>query len=124
MSATADDRVNAAIAEYLDACDAGNPPDRAAFLAKHPDLAGSLAAFLDDHARMKRAAPPAGNTLTVPPDAGNAETMAPAPTYRTDPLGSVRYVGDYELLSEIARGGMGVVFKARQVSLNRVVAVK
>ncbi len=52
-----------------------------------------------------------------PGEACPAQSDGPSPA-------RIRYFGDYEIVRELARGGMGVVFQARQISLNRPVALK
>src|SRR5215475_9241370 len=120
-----DQRVDEIIAAYLAALDAGYPPDRQEWLARYPEFAAELEVFFADHDRVDQMASP----LRPPPQAqalADTTTLAPGATATVPSLQAAAgcRFGDYELLEEIARGGMGMVYKARQVSLNRIVALK
>jgi WD40 repeat protein len=106
------DRLDAVITAYLKAAEAGADPDPAEWLARYPDLKAKLTDFFSMQRSLDRVAAPLRD----------APTLGATPTGVA--LGHVPYFGDYELLDEIARGGMGVVYRARQVSLSRTVALK
>src|SRR5439155_24405451 len=105
-----DERLDEAVAEYMRRVDAGEAVDRAAFLAAHPDLAGGLAEFFAEADALDGLV---GRTHS-----------APTPPSPADPEPLPREFGEYTLLEVIARGGMGVVYKARHRPLGRVVALK
>ena len=84
--------------QYLSDLEAGRAPSREKLLAEHPALAAQLEPCLSGMEFIHRAARPA--------------------------LRSPTQLGDFEIVHEVGHGGMGVVYEARQVSLDRKVALK
>lgn len=121
-------RLDEVITAYLKAVESGQAPDRQDLLARHPELAAELAEFFQGQDQMDRLVRPlrdaslAGQTMSRSDDLANATTLAPGEKRQAGTR--ISYFGDYELIEEIARGGMGVIYRARQVSLNRIVALK
>jgi serine/threonine protein kinase len=107
VNPSGDERLVAALSEYLAAIEAGNPIPRAAFLARHADIAEILDPALAALQFVQEAAP------RLHLDASQ-QTPSSAP----------QALGDFHILREVGRGGMGVVYEAQQLSLGRRVALK
>jgi serine/threonine protein kinase len=102
-----------ALEEYLAAAEEGRAPDRRLFLARHAEIAGALAQCLDGLEALQGVGSASQGTA-----AGGRALTAPA----GEPLGMA--LGDFRILREVGRGGMGVVYEAEQLSLGRRVALK
>ena len=122
VSPSSEQRLEKVLEAWYRAVEAGRRPEDEELIRLHPDLADELRSFLADKQVFEAAAAPLTPPRPKPADP-NAVTLGQQDTSLTAPA-RMRYVGDYELLEEIGRGGMGVIYRARQVSLNRTVAVK
>src|SRR5260370_27501058 len=114
-------RLDEAIAQYLECVDAGRRPAQAEWLARFPDLASELERFFRGQEHVQDLLV----SLTPPtPAQDGTVTSADRPAPAMPAAGTVLpCFGDYQLLPELARGGMGVVYKAQQRSLHRTVAL-
>src|SRR5215469_13798521 len=117
------------LGEYMQRLDRGEGVDRQEILARHPELAEELRSYFAGCDEVERL-----GQLTGPGRRRQEETPAlphPRALPQTRGLegagtahGEGRRVGDYELLEQIGQGGMGVIYRARQRSLPRLVALK
>jgi eukaryotic-like serine/threonine-protein kinase len=105
------ERLTEILDRYFSGLEKGIPPAREELLTADPDLAEPLKAYLDRLDELHDAASGFARS-----DRGEEELAAPAEEERR--------LGDFRLLREIGRGGMGVVYEAQQISLARRVALK
>ncbi|MCP4892033.1 MAG: serine/threonine-protein kinase [Rubripirellula sp.] len=111
-SADRDQRLADVVAEVTDSICRGEIVDLRSTCQQHPDLA-------DEITRLW------GTILVTDVAAGSEDGTSASPSSkRWKSLTLPTIVGDYELIEELGRGGMGVVFRARQISLEREVAIK
>jgi tetratricopeptide (TPR) repeat protein len=128
-----EEALSGVICDYLHALEAGRRPDRQALLAAHPGLANDLAEFFAAHDQLGHAAAPLRHAVRVSagPRSPNGKAALPDWPAAADHTGhlagvlaEVGRLGDFQIVREVGRGGMGIVYEAVQLSLNRRVALK